>query len=251
MTTKKKIIIGILALLAVIGIGFYLFMPTLEFPTSEEAGIRYKTTPAYKITGDEEWEDISFAKELINIKEKMVVVNYGENQIPMSEWDKLESGLIWKKNLNRNTLFTETAFLGSPNSKMGEIAIREYKGYTWAELAQPMAVDRLPKDKDMQPDEGPLVVKVTKKKQLINFGKEIYQLTDNKGNYYAMHATATGEVNLDVVLPEGWTLRKVTLEEPLITVPFGEGEDAYYNILGDYLGQGYHQYKYASEYYPM
>lgn len=247
---KKKISLGSFVIIMFIGIGLYLFMPTLDFPTSVEAGIRYRTTPAYTISGNEKWENISFAKELINIKEKIVVLSYGENPIPMDEWNELESSFIWKKNMNRNLLFKETVFLGSPNSEMGEIAMREYQGYTWAELAQPIAIDYIPNDKDQQPEEGPLVVKVIKKKQLINFGKEIYQLTDNKGNYYVMHATKDGVVNLAVKLPEGWTLQKIKLDEPLITVPFGEDEDAYYNILGDYLGQGYHQYKYTSEYYP-
>ena len=36
----------------------------------------------------------------------------------------------------------------------------------------------------------------------------------------------------------------------LVILPFGKGEDYYFNIVGDHLGQGYHQYKYANAYYP-
>jgi hypothetical protein len=65
-----------------------------------------------------------------------------------------------------------------------------------------------------------------------------------------MHATESGEPNLDVILPKGWIFKKVSLQEPLVILPFGSGEECYFNILGDHLGQGYHQYIYANEYYP-
>ena len=52
-----------------------------------------------------------------------------------------------------------------------------------------------------------------------------------------MHATETGEPNLDVILPKGWTINKVNLQEPLVILPFGKGEDCYFNIVGDHLGQ--------------
>ena len=102
----------------------------------------------------------------------------------------------------------------------------------------------------LKPEEGYLVVKIIKKCQMLRFENKIYQLTDNKGNYYVMHATETGKPNLDVILPKGWTIKKVALQEPLVILPFGKGEDCYFNIVGDHLGQGYHQYKYANAYYP-
>ena len=37
-----------------------------------------------------------------------------------------------------------------------------------------------------------------------------------------MHATEKGEPNLDVILPNGWTLNKVSLQEPLVILPFGK-----------------------------
>jgi len=36
----------------------------------------------------------------------------------------------------------------------------------------------------------------------------------------------------------------------LVVIPFGEKEDCYFNIIGDHLGQGYHQYQYSSGFYP-
>lgn len=75
----------------------------------------------------------------------------------------------------------------------------------------------------LKPEEGKLVLMIIKKCQMLRFENEIYQLTDNKGNYFVM---------------------------PLVILPFGKGEDYYFNIVGDHLGQGYHQYKYANEYHP-
>ena len=78
-----------------------------------------------------------------------------------------------------------------------------------------MAVDFIPtKTNILKPEEGYLVVKIIKKCQILRFENEIYQLTDNKGNYFVMHATEKGEPNLDVILPNGWTLNKVSLQNP-------------------------------------
>ena len=77
----------------------------------------------------------------------------------------------------------------------------------------------------LKPEKGYLVVKIIKKCQILRFENEIYQLTDNKGNYYVMHATETGEPNLNVVLHNvsAKTLSYFTLE------------DCYFNIVGDHL----------------
>ena len=104
-------------------------------------------------------------------------------------------------------------------------------------MAQPLSIDFIPcKTGMLKPEEGHLVVKIIKKCQILRFENEIYQLTDNKGNYYVMHATETGMPNLDVILPKGWTLKKVSLQEPLVILPFGKREDCYFNIVGDHLG---------------
>jgi hypothetical protein len=42
----------------------------------------------------------------------------------------------------------------------------------------------------------------------------------------------------------------VILKEPLIISPFGGGNECYYNIVGDNLGQGYHQYIFDDTVYP-
>ncbi len=227
-----------------------------SFPTTQEAGIQYSTQTAFQVPQNMEWKEVGLAKELVNIKEKMVIISGGSNPLPLSEWDAFKVRFPWQKNIDRHILINKTALVRSPgadsNCKGKDCLIeRAYKDHSWIELAQPLAVDFIPSKTDLlKPEEGYLVVKVIKKCQVLRFENEIYQLTDNQGNYYVMHATEVGAPNLEVVLPEGWTLKKVSLKEPLVILPFGKGEECYFNIVGDHLGQGYHQYKYASEYYP-
>ena len=235
-------------------LGFLL--SSCSFPTTQEAGIKYSTKPAFQVPSDIKWKAVGLAKELVNVKEKMVIISGGSNPLPLSEWDTFKVRFPWQKNIDRHILINKTALVRSPdadsNCKGKDCLIeRAYKGHSWIELAQPLAVDFIPSKTDLlKPEEGYLVVKVIKKCQVLRFENEIYQLTDNQGNYYVMHATEVGAPNLEVVLPEGWTLKKVPLQEPLVILPFGKGEECYFNIVGDHLGQGYHQYKYANAYYP-
>ncbi len=233
-----------------------LFVSCGDIPTSEELGLRYVTKPAFEMPENIAWEKVGFAKEIINSKEKMVYYGAGSNPISMKEWDNFKVKFPWVRNLDRNLLFSKTVFLRSPsamsNCKGTDcLKEKEYQGYSWVELAHPQAIDFIPEKTDTKkPAEGHLVVKVIKKCQLVVWENEIFELSDDKGNKFVMHATESGTPNLDVILPTGYTLQKVTIDEPLTLVPFGEGEDCYFNIVGDHLGQGYHQYKYANEYYP-
>ncbi len=226
------------------------------FNTVEEAGIKYATKPAFELPTNIQWQQIGTAKELVNVKEKLVVISGGKNAISKDAWDDLKVRLPWQKNIERNLMFNKTFFLRSPNapSDCQGAACKtniDYKGYTWTALASPLAVDYIPSKTDMlKPEEGHLVVKVIKKCQAIVFENEIYQMSDGKGNLYAMHATETGTPNLNVVLPPGFSIQKVILEEPLVIIPFGGEEDCYLNIIGDHLGQGYHQYQYSTDFYP-
>ena len=236
-------------------IGFFI-LNSCGFDSVEEAGIKYTTKQAFELPTNVKWQKVGTAKELINIKEKVVIISDGKKAIQKDEWEEFKVRLPWQKNIERYILFDKTLFLRSPNvpSDCQGVAcktIRDYRGYTWTELANPLAIDFIPSKTNMlKPDEGHLVVKVIKKCQVVVFENEIYQMSDGKGNLYAMHATETGAANLNVVLPKGFTIQKVILEEPLVIIPFGEKEDCYLNIVGDHLGQGYHQYQYASDFYP-
>jgi len=231
-------------------------LTSCSFPTTKEAGIKYSTRPAFQVPQNIDWKEVGLAKELINVKEKIVIINGGSKPLPLHEWDGIKVRFPWQKNIDRHILINKTALVRSPNAdsncnRTDCIIEREYKGYSWIELAQPLAVDFIPSKTDMlKPEQGHLVVKTIKKCQIIRFENEIYQLSDNKGNYYVMHATETGEPNLEVILPKGFKLEKVKLDEPLVIVPFGNKEDCYFNIVGDHLGQGYHQYEYVGDTYP-
>lgn len=238
-----------------IGVCISLFS-ACGFESVEEAGIKYATKHAFKLPDNIKWQQVGFAKELINVKDNLVVLSGGENPIPISGWDDFKVRLPWQKNIDRHLMFDKTAFLRSPDApyNCGENNCEtylDYKGYSWIKLANPLAVDFIPSKTDLlKPEEGHLVVKVIKKCQVVVFENEIYKLSDERGNAYVMHANETGTPSLDVVLPKGFSIEKIQLEEPLIILPFGDKEDCYFNIVGDHLGQGYHQYEYAGDFYP-
>ncbi len=122
--------------------------------------------------------------------------------------------------------------------------------YSWLGLATDEAIDVIPKDAKSggkNPEPGSLFLRTILKPQINIWTEEIYQLTDGEGNYFVMHATETGTPDLNAVLPEGWTLELVKIEEPLIITPTVDG---YYNLIIDNLGQGYHQYIYADDTFP-
>lgn len=202
------------------------------------------------------WKQPSFAKEMINILEKTVVYGAGDNPIPDAIWQDFSPTFPWQKNINRKLIFNKTSFLRSPRSDIdceGKNCIKqiEYKNYTWIEIAEPICVHYIPERTNLlKPEKGFLTVKTIIKCQIILFETFYYQLTDNQGNYYAMHAYETDELTTNVILPAGFTIQKVELNSPLIIGPFGGGNECFFNIVGDHLGQGYHQYIFADKFYP-
>jgi len=227
---------------------------TISLPTAAQAGLRFNTTPE-AVPADIVWTHVGKAHELISVKELIVVVGGGSNPMSDADWEKYTPPLPWMKNIERNLLFTDTFFMRSPytaEDATGEkrYTVREISRHTWIELAQPIAVDFVPADQKtdiVKPTPGHLAVKTIRKPQVLRFTGSIYQLTDNAGNFYVMHATETGTPSLDVALPAGWTLRKVDIAEPLVITP---SQGGYYNIVGDCLGQGYHQYIFADPVWP-
>jgi len=224
-------------------------------PTSLEVGLRFSTEKS-KLPDSLIWREIGFAKELINQSEKIVVISGGKNPIPLDKWNDFKPSFPYTKNIDRHLLFQKTCFYRSPNTNVDCkdeqcITQREYKGYTWVEMAKPICIDFIPDKTDfLKPEKGHLAIKTIQKCQTLIFTDSIFQLTDNKGNYYVMHAYENNKPDTTVVLPVGWTLKTVILKEPLIISPFGGGNECYYNIVGDNLGQGYHQYIFADKFYP-
>ncbi len=227
---------------------------TVSMPTAAEAGIRFETR-AEPLPADLEWGTRAVAHELINAKELLVVVSGGSNAILDADWAKYKPPLPWFRNMERNVLFSKTFFMRSPTAPAdatgdARYVYREVSGYTWLELAQPVAVDVVPAGEEtdwIKPAPGHLAIKTIKKPQVMRWDGPIYRLTDGQGNFYVMHATETGTPTVDVTLPAGWSLEKVELAEPLVITP---SQGGYYNVLGDCLGQGYHQYVFADATYP-
>ncbi len=227
---------------------------TISMPTAAEAGIRFETK-AEPLPADLEWGKRAVAHEIINTNELLVVVSGGSNAISDGEWAKYNPPLPWIKNVERNLLFSQTFFVRSPTAPAdatgdARYVYREVSGHTWLELAQPVAVDLVPAGEQtdwIKPAPGHLVIKTIKKPQVMRWDGPIYRLADGQGNFYVMHATETGKPTTEVTLPVGWSVEKVDLAAPLVITP---SQGGYYNVVGDCLGQGYHQFVFADATYP-
>lgn len=258
--SRKRLRVGLaalaLAVAAILGGLFYFFVQPPALPTVAEAELNYRAKPAIDVPDAVAWNRVGFAKELLNVTDSVVVVDGGPHPVPDPEWRRFKARFPWRKNIDRNLLFQKSFFVRSPYappdcSGSACFTLREYRDYTWVELAQPVAVDYIPAETDLiKPEPGHLTVKVIRKCQFLQFTDSIYRMTDGRGNFYVMHATETGEPTTAVSLPAGWTVEPVDLAEPLTLGPFGADGDCYYNVAGDSLGQGYHQYIYAAETYP-
>lgn len=227
----------------------------------ETSGISYPTTPALEVPANIQWSVPALAKEITNNDNHITYLGAGLQAMPDNVWDTCEFDVPWSKNIDRFLQIDSTAFLRSPSALSNCQGIScftqmQYLGYSWIELAQTVAGDYVPclsDEIDLGPrevPEGHFEFLTIKKCQVLQFTYEIYQLSDNQGNYYVMHATENGAPTTNVSLPDGWTLELVSLNEPLIITPFGNEGDCYFNILVDHLGQGYHQYIYADDVYP-
>jgi len=264
--SRKTLILGggILAVaVVVIVVAVLLTLRDLtSFPTSEEAGISFETiasTRPVDSTCLNEAGEAGLAKELVNLRERVVVVGAEPNLMPDDMWADYSPRFPWQKNINRNTLFDDHCFYRSPGVPVDctgdECTImRELDGYTWLELSAIEAQDCLPTpDAGCSADSvepGAISITVTSKCHQIIFTNEIYELVDPAGNHYVMHATDTGTPDLNAAIPDGWTLTRIELDEPLEVLPFGGGDNCYHNVLRDNLGQGYHQIFFAETQYP-
>ena len=112
-----------------------------SFPTTKEAGIQYSTKPAFQLPESMEWRAVGLAKELVNVKEKMVIISGGSKPLPLSEWDTFKARLPWQKNMDRHLLINKTMLVRSPgaasNCTVADCLIeRTYKDHSWIELIQ-------------------------------------------------------------------------------------------------------------------
>ncbi len=249
--SKQKPISVPLAAIMVISLSSCLSLPFSGPPTAKEAGVTFRTA-AQQLPATLEWVQRAQAHEVLNLAERVVVLSAGDNPIPDDRWQGFNPPYPWQKNIERNLLFQQSAFLASPGLPEGQRTSIEMGGYTWLVIVKSLSVDYIPAGEQvdiLHSAPGHLVIKTIQKNQVLKWdGPTIYRLMDNRGNYYVMHAyeNPAGPTTA-VALPAGWTLKEIGITEPLVITP---SEGGYYNIVGDCLGQGYHQYIFADAVWP-
>jgi hypothetical protein len=200
------------------------------------------------------------AKEILNLETDDIYVAGGANAIPDDVWAETNFRIPIFKNSTRNLLFEGSCFFRSPDAEAtcsGDacFTLEEISGYTWLKLTTVAGQECFPDADGCRGDvvePGYVSINTIAKCHYITYdGPVIYELSDGQGNLYVMHATATGTPDTEgPTLPDGWTLTERAIDEPLELLPFGGGNDCYYNVVRDNLVQSYHQYAYGGERYP-
>ncbi|MCC6616317.1 MAG: hypothetical protein IT320_22785 [Anaerolineae bacterium] len=264
MRRKTLLIIGgaIVVIVAAGALLFYSYVRSLMAPKPLE--ITYATMqtqmPQGAACAGGRDESTAIAKEILNLETDNIYVAGGANPIPDDVWASYGFRLPLLKNSTRNLLFDGSCFFRSPDAPpdcSGDacFSIDEIEGYTWLKLTTIAGNSCFPDASGCSGDVvNPGYVSINtiaKCHRMVFDGPVIYELSDGLGNLYVMHATATGTPDVTgPVLPQGWALTERTISEPLVLLPFGGGNQCYYNIVRDNLVQSYHQYVYAGDQYP-
>ena len=115
-------------------------------------------------------------------------------------------------------------------------------------------MDCLPSGDACNPEKlksGELAFIVTRKCHRITFAGEQIFLIGPNGEEAVLHASAGSKApTTDVGLPDGWSIERKTLDEPLTIHPFGGEGECFFNVIRDELAQSYHQIAYAGDTYP-
>lgn len=264
LNRKTLLIIGgvILAVLAVGAVMIYTRIQAYTAP--KPLTISYQTVETLRPDGSgcagDNADGPTIAKEILNLDTDNIYVAGGANPMPDDVWAGYTFRLPFFKNSTRDLLFSESCFFRSPDAPahcigQGCFTVETLFDYTWLKLTTIAGQACFP---DVAGCNGDVVAAgylsintIAKCHQITYTSPEIYVLSDGTGNRYVMHATATGTPDLTTpVLPQGWTLEAVALDEPFTINPFGGGDDCYYNIVRDNLVQSYHQFEYADAVYP-
>lgn len=264
MTKKHWLLLGGGLLIVVLGGALLLLSYVQALLAPKPLEIRYATVqtamPADATCAGGSEEGGGIAKEILNLETDDIYVAGGPNPISDESWEATRFRLPILKNSTRNLLFTGSCFFRSPDAStncQGDacFTIEEIADYTWLKLTTVAGNDCYP---DPSGCSGETVAPgyvsintIAKCHRMVFAGPLVYELSDGRGNVYVMHATATGVPDVEgPTLPEGWSLRAVEIDEALTLLPFGGGDDCYYNVLRDNLVQSYHQITYADDTYP-
>jgi hypothetical protein len=255
-------IIGVIV--AIVAIGLFLFSRYLQDLTAPKpltisyATVRTTMPEGAPCAGG--GGEMAIAKEIFNLESDDIYIAGGSNPMPDDVWTNYGFRLPLLKNTTRNLLFGPSCFFRSPDAAancVGEacFTVEELVGYTWLKLTTVAGNDCYPDPSGCSGDQvkpGYVSINtIAKCHQIVFNGPTVYELADGQGNRYIMHATADGQPKTaEPALPDGWTLTAQTISEPLVLLPFGGGDQCYYNVVRDNLVQSYHQVAYAQAQYP-
>lgn len=263
---KKRTIftlVGVIVVIIAVGALFvFSYVQSIIAPkplTISYATVQTAMPEGASCIGDGE-ESPGIAKEFINLESDDIYVAGGANAMPDAEWTNYSFRFPLFKNSTRNLLFQGSCFFRSPDvaaTCVGDacFTMEEIVGYDWLKLTTIIGNSCYPDASGCSLDvvnPGYISINtIAKCHRLVFDAPRIYELADGNGNVYVMHATGTGTPDLSgPTLPEGFTLTERTITDPLVVLPFGGGDNCYFNVVRDNLVQSYHQIAYAGDRYP-
>ncbi len=265
MSRKQRVIAGSVALIVLIGaVGLVVYSQYQSLIAPKTLAISFATVQTTMPEGAScaggSSESTGIAKEILNLETDDIFVAGGPNPMPDDVWQNASFRLPILKNSTRNLLFNGSCFFRSPDapatcSGNDCFTIETIFDYTWLKLTTVAGNDCFPDAAGCRldvVDPGYVSINsIAKCHRMVYEGPIIYELADDRGNRFVMHATATGIPDVTgPTLPTGWTLTERTISEPLVLLPFGGGDACYYNVVRDNQVQSYHQYVFDGESYP-
>lgn len=262
--SRKTVLISlsvVVVIIAIVGGGFFLYINNLmQF---KPLSISYATVQTNKPDGASclgDGDNPGIAKEILNLESDDIFVAGGDKAITDDVWKNFNVSLPYIKNSTRHLMFDLSCFFRSPDAVAdcdGESCFTKEVifDYSWLKLTTVAGQSCFP---DASGCSGQTVkpgyvsiTTIAKCHEITWSGPLIYDLSDGNGNKYIMHATETGQPDIEhVILPTGWTLETRVIDQPLTLLPFGGEDNCYYNVLRDNVVQSYHQYEYSTVQYP-
>lgn len=257
---KRIVLISVIGcLLAIAASGAYYVQRTLTFPPLPSYDASVLSGKPEGASCLNTLRSPSLAIELIDLAADQVYLAGGANPISEAQWDQTRVMFPHLKNSKRYLLFEDSCFYRSPAKSadcQGQdcVTYGEHYGHTWLVLNDLAGQACYPDGKGCHLDRvkpGYVSITTIDKCQEITFsGPTIYELADQRGNRYIMHATSNHQPDITTVaLPAGWQLSQVEISQPLILQPRGQ-DHCYYNIIRDEKLQSYHQYVFVDEVSP-
>lgn len=196
-------------------------------------------------------------REIVYLSSMRFYTSAGQRPMSGDQWREYNPTFPWRRLPESHLLYEQSCLYRSPEAQEsceGEACFRltGKADHTWLYTAHGRCTLCYPQDgacspASLLPPDGHVWAAEMEECLELVFQGEIIKLTDPWGNKFAMHASTVPESELDahlerLVLPEGWSVTRRTLQAPLRLKPRMVGGRCVHHRIRDAQGNSYHQY---------